>query len=81
MLKKTMTTVDFGGTERTEDYYFNLTEYLSHDASALGGMSFYNFKFFLSEFSWLLKNTVRNRYFSDVVHRRRLDEQINIVFG
>lgn len=25
MLKKTMTTVDFGGTERTEDYYFNLT--------------------------------------------------------
>ena len=24
MLKKTMTTVDFGGTERTEDYYFNL---------------------------------------------------------
>lgn len=26
MLKKTMTTVDFGGTERTEDYYFNLTK-------------------------------------------------------
>lgn len=26
MLKKTMTTVDFGGTERKEDYYFNLTE-------------------------------------------------------
>ncbi len=26
MLKKTMTTVDFGGTTRTEDYYFNLTE-------------------------------------------------------
>ena len=26
MLKKTMTTVDFGGTMRTEDYYFNLTE-------------------------------------------------------
>ena len=26
MLKKMMTTVDFGGTERTEDYYFNLTK-------------------------------------------------------
>lgn len=26
MIKKTMTTVDFGGTERTEDYYFNLTK-------------------------------------------------------
>ena len=26
MLKKTMTTVDVGGTERTEDYYFNLTK-------------------------------------------------------
>ena len=26
MLKKTMTTVDFGGTKRTEDYYFNLTK-------------------------------------------------------
>lgn len=26
MLKKTMTTTDFGGTQRTEDYYFNLTE-------------------------------------------------------
>ena len=26
MLNKTMTTVDFGGTERTEDYYFNLTK-------------------------------------------------------
>ena len=26
MLKKTMTTVDFGGTERTEYYYFNLTK-------------------------------------------------------
>ena len=26
MLKKTMTTVDFGGIERTEDYYFNLTK-------------------------------------------------------
>ena len=26
MLKKTMSTVDFGGTERTEDYYFNLTK-------------------------------------------------------
>ena len=26
MLKKTMTTVDFGGTERTEGYYFNLTK-------------------------------------------------------
>lgn len=26
MLKKTMTTVDFCGTERTEDYYFNLTK-------------------------------------------------------
>lgn len=26
MLKKTITTVDFGGTERTEDYYFNLTK-------------------------------------------------------
>lgn len=26
MLKKTMQTVDFGGTERTETYYFNLTK-------------------------------------------------------
>lgn len=26
MLKKTMKTVDFGGTERVEDYYFNLTK-------------------------------------------------------
>jgi hypothetical protein len=26
MYKKTMKTVDFGGTERVEDYYFNLTE-------------------------------------------------------
>ena len=26
MYKKTMETVDFGGTKRTEDYYFNLTE-------------------------------------------------------
>ena len=26
MLKKTMTTVDFGGTKRTETYYFNLTK-------------------------------------------------------
>ena len=25
MYKKTMETVDFGGTKRTEDYYFNLT--------------------------------------------------------
>lgn len=30
MLKKTMTTVDFGGTERTEDYYFNLTKATYH---------------------------------------------------
>lgn len=26
MYKKTMNTVDFGGTQRTEDYYFNLTK-------------------------------------------------------
>ena len=26
MYKKTMETVDFGGTKRTEDYYFNLTK-------------------------------------------------------
>lgn len=26
MLKKTVTTVDFNGVERTEDFYFNLTE-------------------------------------------------------
>ena len=26
MITETLTYVDFGGTERTEDFYFNLTE-------------------------------------------------------
>nr|DAT69839.1 MAG TPA: hypothetical protein [Caudoviricetes sp.] len=39
MLKKTMTTVDFGGTQRTEDYYFNLTkaEIMEMQLSTEGG--------------------------------------------
>ena len=39
MLKKTMTTVDFGGTERTEDYYFNLTraEIMEMELNTEGG--------------------------------------------
>lgn len=41
MLKKTMTTVDFGGTKRTEDYYFNLTkaEIMEMELSTEGGFS------------------------------------------
>ena len=41
MLKKTMTTVDFGGTERTEDYYFNLTraEIMEMELTTEGGLS------------------------------------------
>lgn len=41
MLKKTMTTVDFGGTERTEDYYFNLTkaEIMEMELNTEGGFS------------------------------------------
>ena len=40
MLKKTMTTVDFGGTERTEDYYFNLTraEIMEMELTTEGGL-------------------------------------------
>ena len=40
MLKKTMTTVDFGGTERTEDYYFNLTraEIMEMELTTDGGL-------------------------------------------
>lgn len=39
MLKRTMTTVDFGGTERTEEYYFNLTraEIMEMELNTEGG--------------------------------------------
>lgn len=39
MYKKTMETVDFGGTKRTEDYYFNLTaaELMEMQLSTEGG--------------------------------------------
>ena len=40
MLKKTMTYTDFDGNERTEDFYFNLTqaELLEMEVSTEGGM-------------------------------------------
>lgn len=40
MLKKTMTTVDFDGNERTEDYYFHLTkaELMEWNFSTDGGL-------------------------------------------
>ena len=40
MLKKTITYVDYNGTERTEDFYFNLTkaEILEMELSTEGGM-------------------------------------------
>lgn len=41
MLKKTITYTDYNGTERTEDFYFNLTkpEVLEMEVSAKGGMA------------------------------------------
>ena len=40
MLKKTITYVDYNGTERTEDFYFNLTkaEIMEMQLSTSGGM-------------------------------------------
>ena len=40
MITETLTYVDFGGTERTEDFYFNLTEaeVLNLSLSKEGGM-------------------------------------------
>lgn len=40
MLKKTMTYTDFDGQERTEDFYFNLTqaEVLEMEMSTVGGI-------------------------------------------
>lgn len=40
MLKKTITYVDYNGTERTEDFYFNLTkaEILEMELSTEGGL-------------------------------------------
>lgn len=41
MITETLTYVDFGGTERTEDFYFNLTEaeVLNLSLSKEGGMA------------------------------------------
>lgn len=41
MLKKTMTYVDYNGTERTEDFYFNLTkaELMEMELGISGGMA------------------------------------------
>ena len=41
MLKKTMTYVDYNGSERTEDFYFNLTkaEVLEMEMSVSGGLA------------------------------------------
>ena len=41
MLKKTITSVDFNGNERTEDFYFNLTkaEAMEMEMSTVGGLS------------------------------------------
>lgn len=41
MLKKTVTSVDFNGNERTEDLYFNLTkaEVMEMEMSTAGGLS------------------------------------------
>ena len=43
MIVETLTYVDFGGTERTEDFYFNLTEaeILNLSLSKEGGMEAY----------------------------------------
>ncbi|MCC8112270.1 MAG: hypothetical protein LIO74_12035 [Ruminococcus sp.] len=40
MLKKTITYTDYNGTERTEDYYFNLSkaELIEMQATASGGL-------------------------------------------
>ena len=41
MLKKTITYTDYNGTERTEDFYFNLTkaEILDMEMSEVGGLT------------------------------------------
>ena len=41
MLKKTITYTDFNGTERTEDFYFNLTkaEIMEMEMGTTGGMA------------------------------------------
>lgn len=41
MLKKTITYTDYNGTERTEDYFFNLTktELIEMEASEQGGLA------------------------------------------
>lgn len=41
MLKKTITYVDYNGTERTEDFYFNLTkaEVMEMEMSTTGGLA------------------------------------------
>ena len=41
MLKKTITYTDYNGTERTEDFYFNLTkaEVMEMEMSTTGGLS------------------------------------------
>lgn len=41
MLKKTLTYTDYNGTERTEDFYFNLTkaEIMEMEMGTAGGMS------------------------------------------
>lgn len=41
MLKKTITYVDYNGSERTEDFYFNLTkaEIMEMELSTTGGLS------------------------------------------
>lgn len=41
MLKKTMTYTDYNGTERTEDFYFNLTkaEVMEMEMSTTGGLA------------------------------------------
>ena len=41
MIKKTMTYTDYNGTERTEDFYFNLTkaEVMEMEMSTSGGMA------------------------------------------
>lgn len=41
MLKKTITYTDYNGTERTEDFYFNLTkaEIMEMELSATGGLA------------------------------------------
>ena len=41
MIKKTMTYTDFNGTERTEDFYFNLTkaEVMEMEMSTKGGLA------------------------------------------